>query len=420
MLSSKMRRGVGRRALLAGAASALAFPAIRARAQTAGVALVIGNSKYQWEASLPNVRRDAPDIAKRFQALGLQTEFVQDAGRAAMRQAVDKFASAARGTNFAAFYFAGHGAAWDKETYVVPVDADLSTPNEGKTLINVGYVRRSMADAAHRLWVWDNCRNNPADGWRQAAEERRGSVARGKDDIARIPNSLELYSTAPGRIALDGPAGQNSPFAAALLRQLEGQSIDLQALAAKLRRDLLIATEGRQVLFDRNSYQQPFLLSGSRGTAAPANRSGWSHDPARIIELPNAYAFARENDLSLVPGLIAHRPASNSPDGAKVGSYRFSANSPSGLTPAVLVVMSVEEKGSAELIAATKGPSGTFWRFTRGPLSGNRLEFALGVEGYHRIQFDWRDANSGTVANIDERPGRNASITSSRFTRLDG
>src|SRR5471030_1734390 len=114
-LVSQMGHGIGRRTLLAGAGGLLASPAIvRAQGQGNGVALVIGNSKYQWEASLPNVRRDAPDIAKRFQALGLKTELVQDAGRDAMRQAIDKFATAARGANFAAFYFAGHGASWGK------------------------------------------------------------------------------------------------------------------------------------------------------------------------------------------------------------------------------------------------------------------------------------------------------------------
>ena len=79
-----------RRAFL-GAASALAWPApaIRAQGKTSGVALVIGNSQYRWETSLPNVRRDAPDIAKVFQAMGLKTELVQDAGHAAMRQALD-------------------------------------------------------------------------------------------------------------------------------------------------------------------------------------------------------------------------------------------------------------------------------------------------------------------------------------------
>ena len=74
-----------------------------------GVALVIGNSKYQWEAALPNVRRDAPDIAKSFQALGLKTELIQDVGRDGLLAALAKFKSAASGANLAAFYFAGHG-----------------------------------------------------------------------------------------------------------------------------------------------------------------------------------------------------------------------------------------------------------------------------------------------------------------------
>src|SRR5215471_1845561 len=113
-------RVMARRALLAGAGGLLVSPAI-VRGQTQnGVALVIGNSKYKWEASLPNVRRDAPDVAKAFQALGLKTELVQDAGRDALIATVDKFKSVARGASLAAFYFAGHGASWDKDSYLVP------------------------------------------------------------------------------------------------------------------------------------------------------------------------------------------------------------------------------------------------------------------------------------------------------------
>ena len=119
----KMRR----RLVLAATGAMVAAPSI-ARAQAAGVALVIGNSKYQWEAALPNVRRDAPDIAKSFQALGLKTELIQDVGRDGLLAALAKFKSAAAGANLAAFYFAGHGVTWAKQTYVVPVDADLGDP----------------------------------------------------------------------------------------------------------------------------------------------------------------------------------------------------------------------------------------------------------------------------------------------------
>jgi uncharacterized caspase-like protein len=106
---------------------------------------------------------------------------------------------------------------------------------------------------------------------------------------ARSANRLALYSTAPGRVALDGPPGDNSPFAAALMRQLDAPSVDLRTMAPKLRRDLLIATEGRQVLWDLNSFQDSFALKGAAGKA-PANRSTWANDPSRILELPGAYA----------------------------------------------------------------------------------------------------------------------------------
>lgn len=79
--------------MMAGASGLLAAPSI-ARSQTQnGVALVIGNSKYKWEASLPNVQRDAPDIAKRFQAMGLQTTLLQDADQNAMKRALATFTS---------------------------------------------------------------------------------------------------------------------------------------------------------------------------------------------------------------------------------------------------------------------------------------------------------------------------------------
>ena len=76
-----------RRALLASATGTLAAPFIvRAQGQN-GVALVIGNSKYKWEASLPNAKSDAADVARTFEAMGLKTNLVNDAGRAEMLEA---------------------------------------------------------------------------------------------------------------------------------------------------------------------------------------------------------------------------------------------------------------------------------------------------------------------------------------------
>ena len=416
---------LNRRAALVGTAGLLAAPAIgRAQGQNSGVALVIGNSKYKWEASLPNVKRDAPDVAKHFQAMGLKTELLQDVGLQAMKQAVAKFAGTARGANFAAFYFAGHGATWERITYLVPEDADLSDPNAVKTLVSVPSIYEAMAEAAHRLMVFDSCRNNPADGWRQLEATRAAGMnlsVQAANAGTRAADTLALFSTAPGRVAVDGPAGENSPFAAAFMRQLANPSVDLLALPAGLRRDLLIATQGRQVVWDQSSYQQPFSLKGAGGGLA-SGKSGWNHDPSKIVELTNTYAFAAANNLPLPPGLIAHRPASNSPDAAKVGSFKFEISTPRGeKVPSILVVLSVEEQRTAELIWAGKNDKGFGWYFRTGTISGKRIELVV-RDGAPRTIFDWSDANSGSMTSLHENKmgGPAAASFSSRFTRLDG
>ena len=76
-----------------------------------------------------------PDVAKRFQSLGLKTELVQDLTKDAMIQLLAKYKSAAADATFVAVYFAGHGVNWANLTYVVPVDADLDpVPRIGSSI----------------------------------------------------------------------------------------------------------------------------------------------------------------------------------------------------------------------------------------------------------------------------------------------
>lgn len=406
---------IARRSVLA-AGGLLAAPALVRAEGRNGVALVIGNSKYIWEASLPNVQRDVPDIAKRFEQLGLKTEILQNVGQDAMKQAVDRFARSARGASLAAFYFAGHGALWETASYIVPADVDLGTPSTVKSLQSITAIRASLGGANHRLLVFDCCRNNPADDWRQKWAIEQGSVHPIAPSEAR--NTLMLMSTAPGRLALDGPPGQNSPFAASLLRHLSRDSVDLAALPANLRRDLLVATEGRQVLWDFNTYTGPFLLEGSsRGGADNAEGHG---DPSRIVELPKAYALARKDDLLLPPGLIACRPSAASDNGRKIGSYQFSMRT--APPTAILLVMSVEDPQGIELIFLHRNRNNQkFWRSTRGILAGNKLTFGS-AGNLGRYTFDWRDADSGsmTFENLGADAGLNGRITVRSFSRLDG
>ena len=79
---------------------------------------------------------------------------------------------------------------------------------------------------------------------------------------------LRQHFAAPGRAALDGPAGQNSPFAAVLLRRLAGKSFDLAGLNPLIRRDLLIETEGRQLMWGDHTFSQKYEVRGPAAAKA--------------------------------------------------------------------------------------------------------------------------------------------------------
>lgn len=416
---------IGRRTALAAMGSALAAPSIVRAQGRNGVALVIGNSTYRWEATLPNVRRDAPDVARRFDQLGLRTELLQDLDGNALRAAIQKFGGAARGAPLAAFYFAGHGVYWEKQSYIVPADADLSTAGAARTLLDVPSITAAMKDAGARFLVFDSCRNNPADGWRQreARGMARNDAMQSMATANQQPNTLVLFSTAPGSIALDGPAGENSPFAASLMRQLGGSSVDLTVLPQKLRRDLLLATDCRQMVWDQNSFAAPFPL------AAPAAAiRGPSIDRARIVELPRAYEYAEQSGLMLPQGLVALRPAGGATSPRKVGSYRHESTirGPGGdiRGPYLAIVLSLPDANSAEIVQSFKNyeanVGGRRWRSVIGNSSASMVSW-LSIDEKTLIELKWRDDDSGTVSiGPANAAGSGARIRVDPFTRLDG
>lgn len=405
---------IGRRGLLVSTAIGLAAPAIvRAQGQN-GVALVIGNSKYSWEAPLPNARRDSTDMAHCFDAMGLRTELLQDAGRGAMEQALEKLAHASSGAPLAAFYFAGHGAAWEKNTYLVPVDSDLSDPATVKNLVSKDAAVVATKAAQARLLVYDNCRNNPADGWRQKeAFDRakgRGFSANG-DGMPTPADSLVLYSTAPGRTALDGPPGQNSPFASALLRRFSRKSVDFFSVQPPLRRQLLVETEGQQLMWGGKTFSASHLVKGT-GTRSMAPEP---HPVARerLVEFQHGYAYANEINSPLADGLVGIRPAAAGPGEHMVGAYKFMLR---GVQPYVAIVLSVPESNRAELVLATRDKGGAFWRYIEATVSGDTLDATL-WSGGARCAFKWKNADGGEVAWTSSS-GKNHATAA--FTRLDG
>lgn len=174
------------------------------------------------------------------------------------------------------------------------------------------------------------------------------------------------------------------------------------------------------MLFDQSSYQQPYVLKGARGLPAASAARGWGGDPARIVEIPNTYAFAQQHNMRLPAGLIAHRPAGASPHANKVGAFRFENFDASTKrnVPGLIVVMSVEEQEGAEVIFLTVLGGRGGWRFLRPKLSGDTLEYVAASGA--RFVFKWSDASGGSMTAYPPSTAMRGMPNTSKFVRLDG
>jgi hypothetical protein len=209
------------------------------------VALVVGNARYAHVGDLANPPNDAAEIAAALREAGFEVTEIADAGFDRLRRALARFGDAAGRADTAVIYFAGHGMEIDRRNYLLPVDAELSDPDDvAFHAVPLSLMRRAAGGAARlSLVIVDACRNNPFLE-RMRAEGR--SLARG---LARVreggDDDLVAFAAREGTIAEDGE-GANSPYAAALARALREPGLEIGKLFRRVRDDVREATRGRQ------------------------------------------------------------------------------------------------------------------------------------------------------------------------------
>jgi uncharacterized caspase-like protein len=241
----------------------LAF-AVEARAEKR-VALVIGNSSYQHVPRLANPANDAADMASKLESLGFDVVSGHDLDLAGVRQTIRDFIARLDGADMALFYYAGHGLQVNGENYLAPVDAKLSSYIDlDFEAVPMNLIMSAMERSTKiNLFFFDACRDNPLlENLSRSMGTRSGSVGRGLAKLGTGIGSLIAFATQPGNVALDGN-GRNSPFTAALLRHLGTPGEDITRDLVKVRRDVLAATEGRQVPWDNSSLTGEVVLKAA-------------------------------------------------------------------------------------------------------------------------------------------------------------
>lgn len=231
-----------------------------------GVALVIGQSAYEHIAALPNPANDARDLAKLLADLGFDVRTVTDRDAARLRRDLDRFVEDAGEADVALVYYSGHGIEAGGENFLLPVDADLDALDEaGERLMPLSRLLDALkARVPVTIVLLDACRTNPfpeGTAIRMAPGAKplqvgaggltamRGATAlasgkpAGRDNLGMVIG----FAAEPGLPALDGEAGANSPYAAALLRHLAAlPGIEFGAVMRMVTEEVYLATATQQ------------------------------------------------------------------------------------------------------------------------------------------------------------------------------
>jgi hypothetical protein len=238
------------------------------------VALVIGNSGYQYTSKLPNPRNDAADIAAVLKKLGFQVIDGLDLDKAAMDRKLREFAQALSGSDMSVFFYAGHGLQVGGQNYLIPVDAKLESASAlDFEAVRLDLVHRTMEREAQTNVIFlDACRDNPlARNLARALGTRSSELGKGLAAVEAGAGTLISFSTQPGNVAFDGE-GRNSPFAGALLKHIAAPGEDLSSMLITVRNEVMQATANRQVPWEHSALRTRFYFSPANAPqSAPAN-----------------------------------------------------------------------------------------------------------------------------------------------------
>jgi tetratricopeptide (TPR) repeat protein len=232
------------------------------------VALVLGNAAYAHVSSLMNADRDAESVGFALSEAGFaKVTVATNLDREQLETVLHQFADEAAGADWAVIYYAGHGIEVQGVNYIIPIDASFDTlQNAPSRAVSIAEIISAARPAkALRLIALDACRDDPfvQEAHRMASRGRDtgkptgdipldSAIAHRKEiggglsglQLAEL-NTVVLYSTQPGQVALDGDE-LNSPFTRAFVRNIPGPALDLRLFFERVSDDVANDTQRRQ------------------------------------------------------------------------------------------------------------------------------------------------------------------------------
>src|SRR5947209_14717131 len=235
--------------------------------QAGRVALVIGNNNYPDASTpIPSALRDARALAEELRRTELDVDLKQNVGKVDMQRAIDAFTGKIRNGTATLFYFSGYGIQVARQTYLLPVNAQVWTEADvRRDGVSVDALLADMhrKGAKVKIIILDAAQRNPF-------ERRFRPAAEGLAALDAPEGTLALYSVAPGKVIADN-AGANSPFVSELIKELRSPNRTAEEVFNLARIGVSRASNNEQVPWVASSLTDEFYFGTPRAAAtAPA------------------------------------------------------------------------------------------------------------------------------------------------------
>jgi len=233
-------------------------------------ALVIGNAKYpDADAPLKEPINDARDIADELKRDGFSVEIGENLTGDNMRRAFDRLYNKVHPGSVAVIFFSGFGIQSNRQSYMIPVDAQIWTEadvrRDGVSLETV-LSEINNRGAGVKIALVDASRRNPY-------ERRFRPGSSGLAPVIAPNGTVVMYSAALSSVVSDN-GGDHSLFVQELLKQVRVPDLSAEEALNRTRLGVTRASQREQQPYLSSSLAEDFAFigtpgSGSRPTAPP-------------------------------------------------------------------------------------------------------------------------------------------------------
>lgn len=226
------------------------------------------------DLELPNTLVDAQSVTAMFRSLRVQdVKLIENPSAETWDRELDALVNRIGPDDVVVLYYAGHAVQVNGQNFFLAGD--------GSTLISSEQVLSPvMGKARGTVFLIDACRDNPFRNQGTQARQLKVSTAKSRavetlslSQLAqsagglsqmsnlRGKNTIVVFSTDPGNVALDGAPGKGSPFANAVVREL-GKRQSLDSAIRRISADVDKSTDSRQAPWRQGDLSFPLFLGG--------------------------------------------------------------------------------------------------------------------------------------------------------------